>query len=70
MGGRDEAGGVDPVALTLVLWLGLVVGAAGLTRLSQQASAQEALDEAAGKPSLMSTMDVPWTTAQALAFGG
>ena len=71
MDGQDVTTRVDPVALTLALWLGLVVGVAGVPRISEQAAARAARDEAAGRPSLVSTVDdVPWATARALAFGG
>ena len=57
---------LDPIALTLALWLGCVVGAAGLTRLQQQVSAQAALDEAAGKPAFSLEMDDRQRLATAL----
>jgi hypothetical protein len=34
-----ETASVDPIALTLALWLGLVVGVTGLMRLSENAAA-------------------------------
>ena len=39
---RDtEPKAFDPIALSLALWLGLVVAAMGLQRLSEQAALQE-----------------------------
>jgi hypothetical protein len=42
------AGSLDPIALTLAIWLGLVAGVGGLVRLSEDAAFQVALAEAAG----------------------
>ena len=35
----DEAGSLDPIAVTLAVWLGLVVAVTGLVRLSADAAA-------------------------------
>lgn len=45
---KSEANGLDPIALTIALWLGLVVSVAAIGRMSQQAIAQANLDEARG----------------------
>ena len=72
MGSKQPGTGtVDPVALTLALWLGLVVGVAGIDRVSQEAASQAALDEAVGKPHFALTMDDAQLFAtRAMAFGG
>jgi len=36
---ESEAAPVDPIALTLALWLGVMVAVTGLIRLSEQAAA-------------------------------
>ena len=38
----DEATGLDPVAITLAIWLGLVTLVTGMVRLSEAASIQAA----------------------------
>ena len=71
MDSKQPDAGIDPVALTLALWLGLVVGVAGVSRMSQEAASQAALDEAAGKPSPALMMDAAQLfAARATAFGG
>ena len=37
---QDNTAGFDPVALTLAVWLGLIVSVTGMTRLSDAAQAQ------------------------------
>ncbi len=44
--------GLDPIALTLALWLGLVAGVSGLDRLRKEASAQAALRPPAAIPAI------------------
>jgi len=39
---ESETAPLDPIALTLALWLGLVVGVTGLMRLSDNAAANAA----------------------------
>jgi len=39
---ESETAPLDPIALTLALWLGLVVGVTGLIRLSENAAANAA----------------------------
>ncbi|HYZ61645.1 MAG TPA: hypothetical protein VE650_04265 [Acetobacteraceae bacterium] len=41
-GSENEAAPLDPVALTLALWLGIVVAVTGLIRLSETAAANAA----------------------------
>ncbi len=43
---ETEAAPLDPIALSLALWLGLMVGALGLQHMSEQAAAQQAAQEA------------------------
>jgi hypothetical protein len=38
----SEAAPLDPIALTLALWLGMIVGVTGLIRLSESAAANAA----------------------------
>ncbi len=63
-----EPGPLDAIALTLAIWLGVVVCMTGLSRLTQEAAIQAALAEAAEPPG------VPDRTAVlnpvAMAFGG
>ena len=42
-GNEDEAAPLDPVALTLAVWLGLIACVTGVIRLSDNAAAQAAL---------------------------
>ena len=68
---REDEAGLDPIALTFALWLGLVVGVAGFTRLSQIAATQAALDEAAGRPTQGYNHGDPQPfMARTMAFGG
>ena len=46
---RERAEQLDPVALTLAIWLGCMVCISGLIRLSEAASAQAMLEEASGR---------------------
>lgn len=46
--GKSEAAGLDPIALTIALWLGLVVSVAAIGRMSAEAMVQANLDEARG----------------------
>lgn len=39
---KTEAVPLDPIALSLALWLGLMVGAIGLQHMAEQAAAQQA----------------------------
>lgn len=45
---KDEAGeaGFDPVALTLAIWLGLIVGVLGVVRVAERAADQAAATRA------------------------
>ena len=43
---RDEPEPMDPIALTLAVWLGMIVGVTGLIRMSEHAAAQAALAQA------------------------
>ena len=46
----DQPPALDPIAVTLALWLGIVASATGLIRLEREAVAEAALAEAAGEP--------------------
>ena len=68
--GQVEARPLNPIALSLAIWLAFVVGVTGLTRLQQEASAQAALDEAAGKPApSLTTDDAQLFAARTMALG-
>jgi len=54
---ETEAAPLDPIALTLALWLGLVVGVTGLIRLSESAAANAArTQEHQIRPAAMSVL--------------
>ena len=56
---HTEAAPLDPVALTLALWLGLVVSVAAVDRLSKAAIAQAALQAEQGTPSAAPSLTAP-----------
>ena len=62
---------MDPVALTLAVWLGLIVGVTGLIRMSENAAAQAAIAQAGGRPEAQQSVDAgdPFS-ARLMAFGG
>jgi len=62
-----EAAPLDPIALTLALWLGLVVGVTGLIRLSENAAANAALMR--NQPPRAATM-APLRPLAFTAYGG
>ena len=67
----DNTQPMCPIALTLAVWLGLIVSVTGLTRLSQNAAAQAALAQAANRTGISQPSDDPHPIAmQVLAFGG
>ena len=49
---ESETAKLDPVALTLALWLGLVVGVTGLMRLSETAAVRAQQDQQRSVPTL------------------
>ena len=42
---ESKAANFDPIALSLALWLGLMVGALGLQHMSEQAALQQAAQQ-------------------------
>jgi hypothetical protein len=48
--GDDEVRPLDPIALALAVWFGVIAGATGLVRMSQDASVRIALAQAAAAP--------------------
>ena len=58
----EEAKPLDPIALSLALWLGLMVCALGVQHLAEQATDQAAQQEAAGsvQPSVAQPVQVVW----------
>ncbi len=66
----EPAGSFDPVALTLALWLAVMVGVGGLVRLSEEASANMALAEAAGHGQTVEAVDMSPFSLRLLATGG
>ncbi len=68
---RDEDAPVDPIALTLAVWLGLIVGVNGLVRLSERAEFQASVAQAGAKTSNRQSVEVsnPFS-ARLMAFGG
>lgn len=68
---HSKAGSLDPIALTLAIWLGLVAGVGGLVRLSEDAAFQVALAEAAGDNKATAPVEAPTPfSPRLLAFGG
>ena len=64
---------LDPVALTLAIWLGVVAGVTGLTRLSSQAETQANLARSSGRgpaETAPSTGSTPPLRFQAAAVAG
>ena len=47
---ETEARPLDPIALSLALWLALMVGALGLQHMAEEAAAQQAAQEARAQP--------------------
>ena len=63
---------LDPVALSLALWLGLVASIGGIARLSEAAGVQAALMELNSPRAASATQDIPVPTiaAWSMAYGG
>ena len=66
----DEAEPMDPIALTLAVWLGLIVSVTGLVRLSENAAANAALAQAASHTDMSNALDDRPVAARVMAFGG
>ena len=47
--GNEDGQGLDPIALTLAVWLGVITGTTGLIRMSHDAAAQTELAQAASQ---------------------
>ena len=62
---ETETAPLDPIALSLALWLGLIVGALGLQHMSEQAAEQEAAQAAQQGPAARIT-----PTQAHMAWGG
>lgn len=62
----EESQPMNPIALTLAVWLGLIVGVTGLARMSEQAAARAALAQANGPVAEDSLAFNP----RIIAFGG
>jgi len=65
-----EATPLDPIALSLALWLGLMVGALGLQHMSEQAAAQQAAQAAQNEPAPPHDSAARLTPMQAYAVRG
>ena len=63
----EEAQPLDPVAMTLAVWLGLIVGVTGFVRMSEHAAARAALNP---PNTLPETEENLLFTARLMAFGG
>ena len=61
----DEAKPLDPVALTIAVWLGVIVCTTALVRLFEQAAADARLNPAAGLQADMPAFSVP-----VMGYGG
>ena len=65
----DDAQPLDPIALTLAVWLGVIVIVTGLVRMSENASMQASLAQAAGRPGVAAD-DIGPLSARMIAIGG
>jgi hypothetical protein len=65
----EDVAPVDPVALTLAVWLGLIVGVMALLRMSENAAMQAAQAQANAPPGVAAEMANPFST-RLMAFGG
>ena len=66
---QAESQPMDPVALTLALWLGLVASVVGLTRASEDAARQATLNQLWGKPAVNELTDINYINPQMVGFG-
>ncbi len=69
MQGDPNTDAMDPIALTLAVWLGVIVGVTGLVRLSENAAAQSALSQAGTSEATVLQPGVWATEPGAKAFG-
>lgn len=67
---EETPAGLDPIALTLALWLGVVVGATGLLRLAQDAADQAALAQAGQTGTNHPADEMSPFNPRLMAFGG
>lgn len=65
---ETEAAPLDPVALSLALWLGLMVGALGLQHMSEQAALQAAQQQPAVQQNGAAARLLPARASRAQAF--
>ncbi len=62
---------LDPVALSLAIWLGLLASVAGIARLSETTALQSALTELRHSgPEAAAERPLPSLAAWSLAYGG
>ncbi len=61
----ERPAAVDPVALTLAIWLGVIAGVTGLVRLSEQPSGQEAAEARTAQDGTVSRPAAPILPFQA-----
>ena len=67
----DEPQPMDPIALTLAVWLGIIVSVTGLMRLSQEAAVQAALAQPTTQTDLAQSQDETRPLPlRMIAFGG
>jgi hypothetical protein len=70
---HDDAKPLDPIALTLAVWLGVVASVTGLVRLGQDAADQaaitQAIAEGGGTPAEAEPDTSPFSP-RLMAFGG
>lgn len=65
----DDARPMDPVALTLAVWLGLIVGVTGMIRLSDNAAALSAMAQKLQEAAPSAEAQNPFNP-RLMAFGG
>ena len=71
----DEGQPLDPIALTLAVWLGVIAGATGLVHMAQDAAARTALAQAVNAPTASELAQRPQEPSplfntRLMAFGG
>ena len=71
MRNTNETQPIDPIALTLAVWLGLVVSVTGLMRLSENAANQAALAEMSMPSGMAAASEESRSIdVRVIAFGG
>ncbi len=67
---EEDRDSLDPIAVTLAIWLGFVVGVSGITRLAQDAAADAALVQAGQTAAAHPAEETSPFNPRLMAFGG